>query len=161
MGKSPWRRKWQPSPAFLPGESLGQRCLADYSPQGLKELDTTEWPGSSTAYGICFLTIEPGPLQWIPACRPPGNSVLCLLLIICAVLWDYKFHGARSLFCSLKRPQHCVQCLARCQCLPMCLINEFIHRASIKHWTQLGVSLGCFVHGSALTEVPITDPEVS
>jgi len=29
-GKIPWRRKWQPTPVFLPGESLGQRHLAAY-----------------------------------------------------------------------------------------------------------------------------------
>ena len=28
----PWRRKWQPTPVFLPGKSHGQRSLADYSP---------------------------------------------------------------------------------------------------------------------------------
>ena len=27
VGKIPWRRKWQPTPAFLPGESHGQRTL--------------------------------------------------------------------------------------------------------------------------------------
>ena len=39
-GKIPWRRKWQPTPVFLPGESHGQRRLAGYSPWGGKELDT-------------------------------------------------------------------------------------------------------------------------
>ena len=29
---SPWRRKWQPVPAFLPGQLEGQRSLAGYSP---------------------------------------------------------------------------------------------------------------------------------
>ena len=38
----PWRSKWQPTPVFLPGESLRQRSLAGYSPQGYKELDMTE-----------------------------------------------------------------------------------------------------------------------
>ena len=38
----PWRRKWQPTPVFLPGESYGQRSLVGYSPWGHKELDTTE-----------------------------------------------------------------------------------------------------------------------
>ena len=42
LGKIPGRRKWQPTPVFLPGESHGQRSLAGYSPQGRKELDTTE-----------------------------------------------------------------------------------------------------------------------
>ena len=33
--KIPWRRKWQPTPVFLPGESHGQSSLAGYSPWGL------------------------------------------------------------------------------------------------------------------------------
>ena len=37
-----WRRKWQPTPAFLPGESHGKRSLAGYNPWGCKESDTTE-----------------------------------------------------------------------------------------------------------------------
>ena len=37
-----WRRKWQPTPVFLPRESHGQRSLAGYSPWGRKESDTTE-----------------------------------------------------------------------------------------------------------------------
>ena len=31
VGKIPWRRKWQTTPVFLPGESHGQRNLAGYS----------------------------------------------------------------------------------------------------------------------------------
>ena len=31
VGKIPWRRKWQPTPGFSPGESHGQRSLAGYS----------------------------------------------------------------------------------------------------------------------------------
>ena len=34
VGKIPWRRKWQPTPVFLPGKSYGQRSLAGYSPWG-------------------------------------------------------------------------------------------------------------------------------
>ena len=40
--KIPWRRKWQPSPVFLPWEFHGQRSLAGYNPWGPKESDTTE-----------------------------------------------------------------------------------------------------------------------
>ena len=43
-GLIPWRRKWQPTPVFLSAKSHGQRSLADYSPWGCKELDTTEMP---------------------------------------------------------------------------------------------------------------------
>ena len=42
VGKIPWRRKWQPTPVFLPGESHGQRSLEGYSPWGHQESDTTE-----------------------------------------------------------------------------------------------------------------------
>ena len=37
VGKIPWRRKWQPTPVFLPGKSHGWRILIGYSPWGLKE----------------------------------------------------------------------------------------------------------------------------
>ena len=40
--KIPWRRKGQPTPEFLPGNSLGQRSLAGYNPWGHQESDTTE-----------------------------------------------------------------------------------------------------------------------
>ena len=40
--KIPWRRKWQPTPVFLPGESHGQRSLAGCCPRGHKESDKTE-----------------------------------------------------------------------------------------------------------------------
>ena len=42
VGKIPWRRAWQPTPVFLPGESHGQRSLEGYSPQGRTELDMTQ-----------------------------------------------------------------------------------------------------------------------
>ena len=40
--KIPWRRKWQPTPVFLPGEPPGQRSLVGYSSWGHRELDITE-----------------------------------------------------------------------------------------------------------------------
>ena len=36
--KIPWRRKWQPTPILLPGESHGQKILAGYSPWGRTRL---------------------------------------------------------------------------------------------------------------------------
>ena len=41
-GIFPWRRKWRPTPVFLPGEVHGQRNLVGYSPWDCKELDTIE-----------------------------------------------------------------------------------------------------------------------
>ena len=42
VGKIPWRRAWQPTPVFLPGEYHRQRSLAGYNPQDHKESDMTE-----------------------------------------------------------------------------------------------------------------------
>ena len=40
--KIPWKRAWQPTPVFFPGESHGQRSLTGYNPWGCKESDRTE-----------------------------------------------------------------------------------------------------------------------
>ena len=42
VGKIPWRKEWQPTLEFLPGESHGQRSLVGYSLWGHKESDMTE-----------------------------------------------------------------------------------------------------------------------
>ena len=52
VGRIPWRKKWQPTPVFLPGKSHGQRSLAGYSPRGRKELDMSEQVSS------CYLISE-------------------------------------------------------------------------------------------------------
>ena len=36
-----WRRKWQPTPVFLPGKADGQRILAGHGPWDHKELNAT------------------------------------------------------------------------------------------------------------------------
>ena len=38
----PWRREWQSTPGFLPGEFHKQRSLVGYSSWSRKESDTTE-----------------------------------------------------------------------------------------------------------------------
>ena len=42
VGKILWRRKWLPTPAFLPRKSHGQRSLEGYSLRGCRDLDRTE-----------------------------------------------------------------------------------------------------------------------
>ena len=37
-----WRRKWQPTPVFLPGESQGRGSLVGFRLWGCTESDTTE-----------------------------------------------------------------------------------------------------------------------
>ena len=38
-----WRREWQPTPVFLPGEFYGHRSLVGSCPWGCKMFDTTKW----------------------------------------------------------------------------------------------------------------------
>ena len=42
-GRFPWRREWQPTAVFLPGEFHGQRSLMDHNPWGRKDQDKTRW----------------------------------------------------------------------------------------------------------------------
>ena len=49
-----WRREWQSTPVFLPGELRGQRRLVGYSPWGHKELDTTEQLTHTHGYSLGF-----------------------------------------------------------------------------------------------------------
>ena len=44
-GKILWRREWQPTPVFLPGELHGQRSLAGYSPWGRRVKEESEKVG--------------------------------------------------------------------------------------------------------------------
>ena len=52
IGKIPRRRKWQPTPIFLPGKFLGQRSLAGCSPWGHKDLDMTEHAHTLTLFRL-------------------------------------------------------------------------------------------------------------
>ena len=78
VGKTPWKKKWQPTPVLLPGESHGGRILVGYSPRGCKELDTTEWlhfhfihifssvqSSSAQSHSRVRLFVTP----WIAACQ--------------------------------------------------------------------------------------------
>ena len=49
VGKIPWRRKWQPTPVFLPGKFHEQRILVGYSPWGCK---SQTWLSDQTATTI-------------------------------------------------------------------------------------------------------------
>ena len=58
-----WRRKWQPTPVFLPGESQGWGSLVGCCLWGHTEPDTTEVT-YSYSFLKCILFLElPGPLQ--------------------------------------------------------------------------------------------------
>ena len=89
VGKIAWRRTWQPTPVFLPGESHGQASPVGYSPWGHNGSDTTEatWhahmhgTGKNTSNTIHVCTHACKLLSSCPTlcdpmdCSPPGSSV--------------------------------------------------------------------------------------
>ena len=69
--KIPWRRAWQPTPVFLPGESHGQRSQAGYSPWGCKESDTTKEQSTHPYNPLQFSSVA----QSCPTlCNPMNRS---------------------------------------------------------------------------------------
>ena len=95
-----WRRKWRPTPVFLPGESHGRISLVGCSPWGRTELDTTEatWQQANT-----FTSPESWKL-WSPTqvrycfCRWPAltTNTLTVCLLILHVPRDVSLVGDPS-----------------------------------------------------------------
>ena len=76
VGKIPWRRKWQPTPVFLPGDSHGQRSLVDYSPWGCKESDMTEATAQHTLLEMKLLAQQSMGISTHFSC-----SALCVVVV--------------------------------------------------------------------------------
>ena len=93
VGKIHWRRKWQPTPVFLPGESHGQRSLAGYG----------QSMGSQTA-GQNLETKQP-PRPWLTQLSPfhaivELTPVLCTMPMLAAhILLDCLFFWFVGVLC--------------------------------------------------------------
>ena len=61
IGKICWKRKWQSTPVFFPGQFHGQRSLVDYSPWGHKVSDMTEHLNAHTGTLTAPLLQIPSP----------------------------------------------------------------------------------------------------
>ena len=103
------RRKWQPTPVFLPGESHGQRSLAGYSPGGGKDLATKQQPSMNSQ-----VTGPRGPQSWPFSALPnpykgdnndihtiiwgasPGSPGLHVLKFICAQITTHMDSSSSS-----------------------------------------------------------------
>lgn len=55
VGRIPWRREWQPTLVFFPGEYQDKRSLVGCSPKGCKEADIPEHTHKHTFYLIWIL----------------------------------------------------------------------------------------------------------
>ena len=89
VGTFPWRKPWQPTPVFFPGEFCGQRSLAGYSPQVWKESDTTE-----------RLTLK----------RTQHLLVFCIFCIfcICCIFWGFSGGiSGKEPACQCRRCKRC------------------------------------------------------
>ena len=98
-----WRRKWQPTPVFLPGESQGRQSLVGCSLWGCTESDTTEatqqqqsnqtergkenssnrtYLTISTLWKVCVKVAQSCPTICDPIdCSLPGSSVHGILQV--------------------------------------------------------------------------------
>ena len=74
LRKIPWRRKWQPTPVFLPGESHGQRIRAGYSPWG--QTVGLDWSALAHMYRV----LETGPLTDLSILSINHSKCSCQLL---------------------------------------------------------------------------------
>ena len=85
--KIPWRRKWQPTPVFLPGKSHGQRRLAGSSPWG-HEWVTTEHTHACVHTHTHTHTHSPN--------TPHLNHQLLLLILLQDTFWIGPFLATPS-----------------------------------------------------------------
>ena len=86
-----WRRKWQPTPVFLPGESQGPRSLVGCYLSGRTELDTTE-AAAGTSVDSALLLKRLFFLHWINYLHILENQLLIYV-------WPYLC--SLDLFCYL------------------------------------------------------------
>ena len=64
VGKIPWKRKWQPTPVFLPGKFHGQRSLVGYNPWGHK--DRPYWMTEHACIGTPIVLSRIISSEWDP-----------------------------------------------------------------------------------------------
>ena len=94
--KISWRRKWQPTPLFLPGKPPGWRSLVGYSLSGGKELDKTERLHSPPQQHLALslfriLAIQIG-IQTYCTMALISHSSKVMLIILQASLQQYVNH---------------------------------------------------------------------
>ena len=132
VGKIPWRKEWQPTPVFLPGESHGWRSLEGYSPRGHQESDTTEYacmpflrlPAPNSRWLLSLLC--PKLRDAVTAWRPGTPHPLWNPGFVCCVLsaWERSLpviHQRNSLFLKTQLSSQLV--------LPASLYLQLTHNA--------------------------------
>ena len=78
-----WRRKKQPTSAFLPEKSHGQRTLVGYSPQGHKEIQLSTSTTFLRQWKLYTISWALRKLMSIESVMPSNNLFLCCSLLFC------------------------------------------------------------------------------
>ena len=106
VGKIHWRRKWHPTPVFLPGKSHGQRSLVGYSPWGCKRVrhdlaTKTTTTQQHTSYVKLILPVikerkEERERKSLPICDilPVKVALSCLTLCYPMYIQSMKFSSS-------------------------------------------------------------------
>ena len=79
----PWRRAWPPAAALLPGESHGQRSLADFCPCSRRESDTTEHVSTHLVTDCKGKT-----LLFLSLCSRTSHMCLCTMFVVLNDVWS-------------------------------------------------------------------------
>ena len=98
VGKIPWRRAWQPTPVFLPGESHGQRSLVGLQSMGSQRVGH-DWATERTSTLMFCKALSGGPGK--PDLGVPHRED------VCHSLW---VHTARDCFPVLSWPRVLAAC---------------------------------------------------
>ena len=123
-----WRRKWQPTPVFLPGESLGPRNLVGHGPWATESRIRLKWLSMPcywrvTASRLPRQTEETG-VRTTQACVPHT----CVPSVSVHLLWDCWFQSQHHrISCSLLHSSIFVTPFSGCEKPGLIIIIQYIY----------------------------------
>ena len=135
-----WRRKWQPTPAFLLGKSHGQRSLAGYNPWDRKESDTTYQLNNNYIY---IERVDP----WRTWFELHGSTYIWTFFSYHTIMdwlnpWMRNFRNGGTTYVEWARV--CAQsCLVLCNPMDCSPLGSSVHETSLERilkWVDISLS---------------------
>ena len=95
-----WRRKWQPTPVFLPGEFQGRESLAGCRLRGRTESDITKWLSSSSSCWMLFTVLFQREYKYMLYKGLSDSTTQCIIIRYTIILkaWELEKKWALSYF---------------------------------------------------------------